>query len=718
MILNGAGCRADRRRPAGLETKMTKGIWLATVSTVMAGSAFAQTSLPAQNQVPDQVSGSLPGPDQSVPSIDPARQGVLVFEPAFFRASRPTTALDMVLRLPGFGLELGDSDSRGLAGTSGNVLIDGDRPTSKTDTLNTVLQRIAADGVERVELIRGGAPGIDMQGRSVIANVVLKRSASVARVLEFNTAIYSDGFVGPQLAGQYSRREGDNLLEASFTTRADRIEDAGEGFRRRYDEAGNLIQDGDLNARNRYRNARGTLGWQGLAGGGRLKLNGLLGGFSSDREQDLLIRWGAGIGAVNTETRERRRLELGGNWIRDISPTLDVELVGLHTILTDKSEGVTISGSNVSIFSLDQTTGESIARAVLRIRPSDAWALETGAEAAYNFLDSAADLQDDGASVPLPSAQVKVEELRGEVFGQATWRPDPRFTLEGGVRIELSEIRQSGDTEQSKSFVYPKPRLQATWTPSAGHQFRVRIEREVDQLDFADFVASADIDIGQVEGGNPDVSPQRSTILEGVYERRFWGEGAVELTASHARIEDVVDIIPLTGGFEGVGNIGDGTSDSLRVRLTLPTDKLGLPNARLQANGDWSRTEVIDPVTGGVRRFQGDQSFKCRVAFDHDLSGGKYSYGFIHGCSVERGSIFRVREVRREVSEPIVAAYWQWKPYNSTTVRLDLSNITDNSFGYDRDIYAGSRDGAPLQFTEVRRVKAGPSVLLQVRRTF
>ena len=31
------------------------------------------------------------------------------------------------------------------------------------------------------------------------------------------------------------------------------------------------------------------------------------------------------------------------------------------------------------------------------------------------------------------------------------------------------------------------------------------------------------------------------------------------LTYQHAEIEDVVDVIPLAGGFDGVGNIGDGS---------------------------------------------------------------------------------------------------------------------------------------------------------------
>ncbi len=92
------------------------------------------------------------------------QSGVLDYRPEYFTPVRPATAMDMVTWLPGFTFE--DSrDLRGLAGSVGNVLIDGKPPTSKTDTLTTILGRIPSSQVERVDVIVGGAPGIDMRGR-------------------------------------------------------------------------------------------------------------------------------------------------------------------------------------------------------------------------------------------------------------------------------------------------------------------------------------------------------------------------------------------------------------------------------------------------------------------------------------------------------------------------------------------------------------------------
>ena len=210
---------------------MTKAIWLAgAAACALGGPALAQET--------------MPGTDAGAPTVDAAQQGVLVFEPAFFAEARPDTARDMIARLPGFAFDSGDSGTRGLAGTAGNVLIDGRRPSTKSDGLDNVLGRISAAGVARIELIRGGAPGIDMQGRSVVANVVLVRSVITERVVESNTYLYSDGYIGPALSARWSRREGDDQIEGSLSAFSDRSDGTSDGYRRRYDADGNLNRPG------------------------------------------------------------------------------------------------------------------------------------------------------------------------------------------------------------------------------------------------------------------------------------------------------------------------------------------------------------------------------------------------------------------------------------------------------------------------------------------
>jgi hypothetical protein len=97
----------------------------------------------------------------------------------FFAQYQPDTALDMVQQIPGFQLDDGDS-LRGFGGAAGNILIDGRRPSTKQDKLSAILTRIPARHIERIELIRGNGGAADMQGQTVVANIILHKDEPAA----------------------------------------------------------------------------------------------------------------------------------------------------------------------------------------------------------------------------------------------------------------------------------------------------------------------------------------------------------------------------------------------------------------------------------------------------------------------------------------------------------------------------------------------------------
>src|SRR3546814_20548632 len=86
----------------------------------------------------------------------------------------------MVALLPGFRLQEGNAEVRGYSGSGGNVLIDGTRPASKEETLETILKRIPARLVDHIELVRNSAAGYDMQGYALLANVVRNQEARLS----------------------------------------------------------------------------------------------------------------------------------------------------------------------------------------------------------------------------------------------------------------------------------------------------------------------------------------------------------------------------------------------------------------------------------------------------------------------------------------------------------------------------------------------------------
>ncbi|HLY78357.1 MAG TPA: TonB-dependent receptor, partial [Caulobacteraceae bacterium] len=173
----------------------------------------------------------------------PAGDAITSYPPSFFTRLRPNTALDMVNALPGFTLDTGGG-GRGFAGAAGNVLIDGERPATKNDALDQLLQRISASSVARIDVIRGGAPGIDMQGKTVIANVIRKADNGLKLTTAWQeTALYNGKF-DYDLRLEGSKRSGDTLFEGGMLVGNNADDGTGDGPRTITDAAGVVTRSG------------------------------------------------------------------------------------------------------------------------------------------------------------------------------------------------------------------------------------------------------------------------------------------------------------------------------------------------------------------------------------------------------------------------------------------------------------------------------------------
>src|SRR5437764_12051261 len=118
----------------------------AGIGALLAGtSAFAQA--PGAGEIPSAAATQ-------------ARR-TTVYDAAVFAKYAPRTAYDIVQRIPGFTLDIGSNqngnDVRGIAGTAGNVVTNGQRTSTKSEPLDDFLSRIPANRVKRAE-VRPGDP--------------------------------------------------------------------------------------------------------------------------------------------------------------------------------------------------------------------------------------------------------------------------------------------------------------------------------------------------------------------------------------------------------------------------------------------------------------------------------------------------------------------------------------------------------------------------------
>ena len=190
---------------------------------------------------PEVIATAAPAPalaiaQESAPAaaqaVTPAtNQGVTSYPASFFAEAQPNSAMDMIARIPGFAFDPGDS-VRGYGGAAGNVLIDGQRNASKSEGLEDALRRLQAKQVERIDIIRGGAPGIDMQGKTVIANVVLRKDGGGSWLFAVANAIHQDGRTSPAMRFEGTAPVGPGTFTWSNLFYKSIDDGAGEGVQR------------------------------------------------------------------------------------------------------------------------------------------------------------------------------------------------------------------------------------------------------------------------------------------------------------------------------------------------------------------------------------------------------------------------------------------------------------------------------------------------------
>ena len=689
---------------------------------VIATAAPAPVLVVAQESAPAAAQAATPV----------ANQGVTAYPASFFAQAQPNSAMDMIVRIPGFAFDEGD-EVRGYGGAAGNVLIDGQRNASKSEGLEDALRRIQAKQVERIDIIRGGAPGIDMQGKTVIANVILKKDGGGSWLFAVANAIHQDGRTQPAMRFEGSTPVGPGTFTWSNLFYKSIDDGAGEGVQRSVDSGVVTRTAWDETAGGHGYDLKA--GWKSPLFGGRLAVN--------SRYHPDLYEWSVNAFDNPRTTRlfvvkdrsDRVDAELGGSWERDFGKA-KVEITALQTLSETDFTSRFDDGTDSALFTENAKRGESIGRGALRYAFSPGLTVEGGGEAAFNYLDASTDYVENGVPVVLPQANVRVEEERAEGFMTANWRLNPKFAVEGGLKVEASTISQTGATNLSKSFTYYKPRMIATWSPTAVDQVRVRIEREVGQLNFRDFASSISLSTGGVvTAGGADLEPSKTTVFEAAYERKFWKDGAVTVKYTHEEITDATDRIrvtdisqcPLVAGapdtsdlscnFDAPGNIGDGVNDELEISLNLPLVKLGVPGGLLRANIEWNQSEVTDPTTGDKRRISGQSPVEWEVRFSQDLAKYKTVWGIdVFGNFEER--YYRFDRTDQLELETWVTFYAEYKPQPDLSFRIEAHNLLGRDLTFSRQLYDAPRDTGSVYYSEVRPLDFPSFFYARIRKTF
>ena len=643
---------------------------------------------------------------------DPAVQS---YPAAYFAAQRPQTALDMVQRLPGFTFSEGNQ-SRGLAGSAGNVLIDGQRPANKQDMLSDILTRIPASTVERIDVVRGASSSLDMQGQTVIANVIrLDKTTRTAAVTISDTVTSDDGRHLPMIKLEGAVRAAARSFEGSLTVERDPDVTVGPGPHHQFDAQGHETYGAHLAAQADLVTETATGAYEQPLAGGKLRVTALASASTyADREADT-VAFPAGDDDRYAYDQTTQNGELGVHYDRDFGARARLETIVLQQVQhVDQPSRYQAPGDDEQLRT-QTTLAESTARATLRYQRSSRLTFEAAVEGAYNIQDASNRYRINGVEQVLPAADTRVQELRGELSLSSTWTPAPAYTLETGLRLEGSRISAVG----SKSFVYPKPRLVFTWSPDKNDQVRVRVERAVTQLDFGAFAATGALNAGGVQAGNPTLRPEDDWIYEASYDHGFWHGGDVTVTYRRREMSHTIDRIGVEAldgtWYPEPGNIGAGHVNAIVLDLTLPLDRLGIKGGLIKTTDTWRLSTVTDPTTGQARALSDIGAFVGQLKFTQDLPRWKSTWG-VTWTGPQRDIRYEFDQVVAYKTDAKVALFYDYKPTN----RYDISLEADNASGHRyatviKDFDQPRTAGARPDLLDVRTQHISPQIVLSLR---
>lgn len=653
--------------------------------------------------------------------------GKQIFLPGYFERFAPQTATDLLRNVPGFQIREGN-ERRGFGQGGYNVLINGARVSGKSNNPISILSQTSAEAVVRIEIVDGATLGISgLSGQ--VANVVLDqekttgnweyrpqfRKGLAARLLNGSVSVSGKRNDVTYTLGLANNSFRNGAWGDEFVTNA-----AGERLERRYEEIEPKGEEPELTL---------TLGHKSAAGN-EANFNMKLGLF--DFESSVFSEYYPLMPAGPLELRRFSEAETAWDFEVGADYAFDfiggrLKLIGFNyrgnsdywQSLVSHEGDIFLGGDR---YEQETVEGESILRGEQSWDYGQGRSFELAAELAYNFVDNEAalfTLAGDGSrtEIDFDGADAKVEERRGEISATYNFPLGDKLALQSSLAIEYSELEQSGELANKRSFTRPKGFVAATWQLGEKTELRGRVEREVGQLDFFAFTSSINLESENGQVGNTELVPQQSWIYDAAIERTFDDESKVTLSLIHEEIEDIVQQIPIGEG-DGPGNVASATSTRLQLNGTQMLTNYGVKGGEITYDFRVRDSEIADPFTGDIRRLNEQTKWFYRIEYRHDIPDTDYAYG----ASIEDfelSPVFRRSQISQfDQSKPTVEIYAEHKDFFGATAQIYVFNILNYTEDFTRDLYAGSRAESAFLVREAREWAFNPIVGVNLSGTF
>ena len=655
-----------------------------------------------------------------------------VYAPTDFARFAPKTAYDILVQVPSLTIHNVDTTERGLGQASENVLINGQRIANKLGAVD-LLQRTPASSVDRIEIVDASSLGIaGLVGQ--VANVILKAGTAASKgsgqyEWRLNARAH---FTEPELLGG-SVSYSDKLGPVDYTL------SVRNGYGR--GGLGGPVNVFDANHvptqtwRESYKsqheevNSELKLGIHPGSSVGNLTLNYTP--YWNPQFQNqfrTILATNEVLNRTNETSLAGYTADINGDYEFALGPGR-LKLIGLRhwehepLVNTDITRFITTGSDSIGTrFSRDTHLGEVIGRSEYHWKTGrNDW--QVSFERAFNYLDQKGglfNLDPNGTfvQVPFPEGSGKVTEVRYESIVTLS-RPLARnLDMQLAAGAEVSKLDRVTDTEPARKFFRPKGSLTLGWHPAKDWDVSLKFRRRVGQISFYDFLAQPKLSEDRENAGNPQLVPPQSSEFETEVSHDLGRWGKTRLNFHYYSVSDIVDVIPIGTDGQGIGNLPHADRLGAESTSTINLDPLGFHGAKVDLNlgGEW--TSVKDPLTHKRRPITDVQDFWGSVQLRHDIPGTPFAWSvyFQHQHYTRN---YYLTEIYRQLDLPSISGFYvEDKNLMGLTVRFTVDNVPEGWHLFDRVIYSGFRNVAPVASYERHHDLVGPLFTLSIKGTF
>lgn len=689
----------------------------------------------------------------------------VTYPASFFTQFGSVSAKDMLDRIPGVGSTTGGGPSssggfRGAGGGNGGrgfgsgsgsneILINGKRTAGKSNATSGLLDRINADQVDYIQIIRGTSGELDVRGSGQVINIVLLEELDNSSITyQLNSDRNRDSTLAPGGNFSYANRLGgfDFVLSAVAEPRYGHTNNEEFSVLGDFSPNDRIVED-NIREQTSY-DLTANVGYE-FGENSSARFNALFSQNDNDSEVDRGITDFTTMPNMLRVQREdtpaeQHNWEIGGDFEQFFDnggrfKALFVLNQDNRNQTRERFDLFDDGTENKNLFlKTGSRTSEEIIRSSYTFDIFEDQDIEIGGERAVTTLDSKLALgiaSDTGIPSPLfgdlvpvavSNANSTVEEERYEPFIIHNWAISPRMSLESHLLYEYSEISQSGDVSNKRDFDFIKPKVDLRYDLTPTLQLRGSIEKVVTQLRFSDFVAATDQEDedSNTFSGNANLRQEWFWKYDFITQYRLPNEmGVIDTNLFYHDHRDVIERIDVTTDESNLlsanGNIGDGRMWGLSVNASVRMNMIDMPNLLLTSNWSVADSEITDPFTGEERRFRFHGRGRWDVSFRHDIPqwslnwGARWNNRFDHNQKQ-----YDIDDVISTLGEPNVSFFAEYITDAGTSWRFDARDLTNNEQCRERIRYVGRLSAGILEEIENRCSVRGLVMSLKITGTF